>query len=39
MNRASPISSQEETIMWTKPKLVEVAVGTEINAYACAEIG
>ncbi|MCF3948811.1 pyrroloquinoline quinone precursor peptide PqqA [Acidiphilium sp. AL] len=25
--------------MWTKPKLVEIAVGTEINAYACAELG
>ncbi|MHB1303292.1 MAG: pyrroloquinoline quinone precursor peptide PqqA [Acidiphilium sp.] len=24
--------------MWTKPKLVEIAVGTEINSYACADI-
>jgi coenzyme PQQ precursor peptide PqqA len=24
--------------MWTKPKIVEIAVGMEINAYACAEI-
>jgi coenzyme PQQ precursor peptide PqqA len=24
--------------MWRKPKLVEIAVGMEINAYACAEI-
>ncbi|MBW4036223.1 MULTISPECIES: pyrroloquinoline quinone precursor peptide PqqA [Acidiphilium] len=24
--------------MWTKPKLVEIAVGTEINCYACADI-
>jgi len=21
---------------WKKPKVVEIAVGTEINAYACA---
>ncbi|GBQ27034.1 hypothetical protein AA700_1615 [Acidiphilium acidophilum DSM 700] len=27
-----------ETTMWTKPKLVEIAVGTEINCYACADI-
>jgi coenzyme PQQ precursor peptide PqqA len=25
-------------LMWRKPKLVEIAVGLEINAYACAEI-
>ncbi|OYV55739.1 MAG: coenzyme PQQ precursor peptide PqqA [Acidiphilium sp. 37-67-22] len=25
--------------MWTKPKLVEIAVGTEINCYACADLG
>ncbi|BAJ79449.1 MULTISPECIES: pyrroloquinoline quinone precursor peptide PqqA [Acidiphilium] len=24
--------------MWTKPKLVEIAVGTEINCYACADL-
>jgi len=24
--------------MWTKPVLVEVAVGLEINCYACADI-
>jgi len=23
---------------WFKPKIVEVAVGLEINSYACAEI-
>ena len=23
--------------VWTAPKLVEIAVGMEINAYACAE--
>jgi len=23
---------------WTKPKVVEIAVGMEINAYACADI-
>jgi coenzyme PQQ precursor peptide PqqA len=30
---------QEETIMkWTTPTIVEIAVGLEINAYACAEL-
>jgi len=24
--------------MWKKPKVVEIAVGMEINSYACAEI-
>ena len=24
--------------MWRKPKIVEIAVGMEINSYACAEI-
>lgn len=23
---------------WSKPKIVEIAVGMEINAYACAEL-
>ncbi len=23
---------------WTKPKVVEIAVGMEINCYACAEL-
>jgi coenzyme PQQ precursor peptide PqqA len=30
---------QEETTMkWTTPRFVEIAVGLEINAYACAEV-
>ena len=24
--------------MWTKPSIVEVAVGLEINCYACADL-
>jgi len=24
--------------MWKKPKIVEIAVGMEINSYACAEL-
>jgi len=24
--------------MWKKPRIVEVAVGQEINCYACAEM-
>jgi len=23
---------------WTKPKVIEISVGMEINAYACAEL-
>ncbi len=23
---------------WSKPKVVEIAVGMEINSYACAEL-
>jgi len=26
----------EGIMSWKKPKIVEIAVGTEINAYACA---
>ena len=25
--------------VWRKPKIVEIAVGMEINCYACAELG
>jgi len=25
-------------MLWKKPKTVEIAVGMEINCYACAEI-
>jgi len=23
---------------WSKPKILEIAVGTEINSYACARV-
>jgi coenzyme PQQ precursor peptide PqqA len=29
----------ERRPMWKKPKVIEIAVGLEINAYACAVIG
>ena len=30
---------QEETMMkWTAPRIIEMAVGLEINTYACAEL-
>lgn len=32
------LRATEEISMWRKPKIVEIAVGLEINAYACAEI-
>jgi coenzyme PQQ precursor peptide PqqA len=28
----------EEAMAWTSPKIREIAVGLEINSYACAEI-
>jgi coenzyme PQQ precursor peptide PqqA len=28
----------EEKMAWKKPRIVEIAVGMEINSYACAEI-
>jgi coenzyme PQQ precursor peptide PqqA len=27
----------EITMKWTTPRIIEIAVGLEINAYACAE--
>jgi coenzyme PQQ precursor peptide PqqA len=30
--------TQEETMKWTKPRIREIAVGMEINSYACAEV-
>jgi coenzyme PQQ precursor peptide PqqA len=29
---------EETTTMWTIPRMVEIAVGLEINSYACAEL-
>lgn len=29
----------EDTMVWKTPEIVEIALGMEINAYACAEIG
>jgi len=31
-------SNKENTIMWTTPIVHEVAVGLEINCYACGEL-
>jgi coenzyme PQQ precursor peptide PqqA len=28
----------EEVMAWKKPRIVEIAVGMEINSYACAEL-
>jgi coenzyme PQQ precursor peptide PqqA len=28
----------KEVRMWKKPTIIEIAVGLEINAYACAEL-
>jgi coenzyme PQQ precursor peptide PqqA len=38
--RAFSIECPEERRMkWKKPRIVEIAVGLEINSYACAELG
>lgn len=29
---------EEATMKWTTPRIVEIAVGLEINSYACAEL-
>jgi coenzyme PQQ precursor peptide PqqA len=29
---------KEHPMIWTTPKVTEIAVGMEINCYACAEI-
>ena len=34
--RADAPSLKENTMTWNAPKIVEVAVGMEINMYACA---
>jgi len=37
--RWAPIHSQEEESMnWKTPKIVEIALGAEINCYACADL-
>jgi len=28
----------EEAMSWKKPTITEIAVGTEINSYACASV-
>lgn len=30
--------SGEDEMKWTKPKVREIALGAEINCYACAEL-
>jgi coenzyme PQQ precursor peptide PqqA len=39
-NRESQIRTQSGQMKksWKKPKVVEIAVGLEINSYACAEL-
>jgi coenzyme PQQ precursor peptide PqqA len=31
--------SEERAMKWRTPVIIEIAVGLEINAYACAEVG
>jgi len=33
-----PHNPEDSTMAWTAPKIVEVALGGEINCYACARV-
>ena len=33
-----PHPSEEESMSWTTPKVIEISVGMEINSYACADL-
>ncbi|HZB90412.1 MAG TPA: pyrroloquinoline quinone precursor peptide PqqA [Stellaceae bacterium] len=33
-----PVEEGRAMKKWTTPRIVEIAVGMEINAYACAEL-
>ncbi|WP_082734653.1 pyrroloquinoline quinone precursor peptide PqqA [Novosphingobium sp. CCH12-A3] len=35
---ASQTRKRKRCMTWTTPKIVEIALGCEINCYACAEI-
>jgi coenzyme PQQ precursor peptide PqqA len=36
--RAARIRPKEMAMKWKTPVIIEIAVGLEINAYACAEV-
>jgi coenzyme PQQ precursor peptide PqqA len=33
-----PLQEQKMKKAWTRPKVAEIAVGMEINSYACAKL-
>ncbi|MBX9701265.1 MAG: pyrroloquinoline quinone precursor peptide PqqA [Acetobacteraceae bacterium] len=35
----APLRQEESPMAWKKPRIVEVSLALEINAYACAEVG
>ena len=37
-NRLIHLHPKEHLMTWTTPKVTEIAVGMEINCYACAEM-
>jgi coenzyme PQQ precursor peptide PqqA len=37
-DRPKPIRRKRTMKTWRKPKVIEIAVGNEINAYACADL-
>lgn len=38
LQMASRHIRQEENMSWKTPKIVEIALGAEINCYACADL-
>jgi coenzyme PQQ precursor peptide PqqA len=38
LDRAEPSPAEDAMKRWQKPKIVEIAVGMEINSYACAVV-
>jgi coenzyme PQQ precursor peptide PqqA len=36
--RSARIGPKETAMKWKTPVIIEIAVGLEINAYACAEV-
>jgi coenzyme PQQ precursor peptide PqqA len=37
MDCVAPMQMEEQKMSWKAPKIAEIALGAEINAYACAE--
>jgi len=38
MVNGDSVQISEEAMSWKKPRIIEIAVGAEINSYACASV-